>query len=232
AEGAEVEHIRFQEESPQVFHFGFTRLRLAAGSRLAAHTLSTGGRLFRHHYAPSLDGEGIECVLNGLYLAKGDQFADHYMVVDHAKPHGESHEYFNGILADRARGVFHGRILVRPGAQKTDAKQTNKNLLLSEAARATAKPQLEIYADDVKCTHGATIGQLDPDAIFYLRARGIPLEMARRMLIHSFAGEITGRIRQDQVREELEQIVWDWLEALDSVHIGPRDGRNEPVVVQ
>lgn len=230
-EGAEIEHIRFQEESRQVFHLGFTGLHLAAGCRVAAHNLSTGGRLFRHHYAPTLDGEGIECVLNGLYLAKADQLADHYMVVDHAKPRGESHEYFNGILADRARGVFHGRILVRPGAQKTDAKQTNKNLLLSEAARATAKPQLEIYADDVKCTHGATIGQLDPDAIFYLRARGIGLELARRMLVHSFAGEITSRIRRQEVREPLEQIVWDWLEALESVHIDPHDGRTEPVAV-
>src|SRR6185295_19411153 len=124
-----------------------------------------------------------------------------------------SHEYFNGILADKSKGVFHGRILVRSGAQKTDAKQTNKNLLLSDEATVDTKPQLEIYADDVKCTHGATVGQLNDESIFYLRSRGIPLEKARRMLIHAFAGEIIDRIRCEPVREEVDKIVWDRLEA-------------------
>jgi Fe-S cluster assembly protein SufD len=134
------------------------------------------------------------------------------MIVDHAKPHGESHEYFNGILADKSKGVFHGRILVRPDAQKTDAKQTNKNLLLSDDATANTKPQLEIYADDVKCTHGATLGQLNEESIFYLRARCIPIEKARRMLVQAFAGEIIDRVRCSAVREELDQLVWDRLE--------------------
>jgi Fe-S cluster assembly protein SufD len=134
------------------------------------------------------------------------------MIVDHAKPHCDSHEYFNGILDDRARGVFHGRILVQQIAQKTDAKQTNKNLLLSDDATADTKPQLEIYADDVKCTHGATIGQLDDEAIYYLRTRGVPKSVAQRMLVHAFAGEIIDRIGHDELREELDELVWQHLE--------------------
>ena len=138
---------------------------------------------------------------------------DGFWIVEHAQPHCASHEYFNGILDDKSRGVFHGRILVRPNAQKTDAKQTNKNLLLSDDAGADTKPQLEIYADDVKCTHGATIGQLNEESIFYLRSRGIGPETARRMLIHAFAGEIIERIQHEAAREELDKIVWDRLEA-------------------
>lgn len=227
-ENSRLEHARLQDESRASFHFGFVRLHQAANSSVSAHCVSLGARLFRHQYDPCLDGEGAECVLNGLYLAKERQLVDHYMVVDHAKPHCASHEYFNGILAGQARGVFHGRILVRPGAQKTDAKQTNKNLLLSNEARANSKPQLEIYADDVKCTHGATVGQLDPEAVFYLRARGIPEETARRMLVHSFAGEITGRIQHSDLREELDKIVWDWLETIEAAQIGRRDGSETP----
>ena len=130
-----------------------------------------------------------------------------------------SHEYFNGILDDKSKGVFHGRILVRPVAQKTDAKQTNKNLLLSDDATADTKPQLEIYADDVKCTHGATIGQLNDESIFYLRSRGIALEKARRMLIHAFAGEIIERVRCEPAREELDKVVWDRLEQNQQVAV-------------
>jgi len=143
--------------------------------------------------------------------------------VDHARPHCASHEYFNGILADRARGVFHGRILVRPGAQKTDAKQTNKNLLLSDKATADTKPQLEIYADDVKCTHGATVGQLNPESIFYLRSRGIPEATARRMLIHAFAGEIIERVRCAPAREELDRLVWQRLDRHRQVRVDGAD---------
>ena len=156
---------------------------------------------------------GTECVLNGLYMTRGQQLADHHMIVDHAAPHCDSHEYFNGLLDDQSRGVFHGRILVQPGAQKTNAKQTNKNLLLSDDATANTKPQLEIYADDVKCTHGATVGELDADAVFYLRTRGLDACTARRMLMHGFAGEIVERIRHDAAREELDALVWNRLEA-------------------
>jgi Fe-S cluster assembly protein SufD len=167
-----------------------------------------------------MDGEGSDCILNGLYLTKGDQLCDHHMIVEHAKPHCNSHEYFNGIMDGRSRGVFHGRILVQPEAQKTDAKQTNKNLLLSDDATANTKPQLEIYADDVKCTHGATVGQLNDDSIFYLRARGIGLDTARRMLIHAFAGEIIERIKCAAARKELDEVIWDRLE--QNPHVAER----------
>jgi Fe-S cluster assembly protein SufD len=177
------------------------------------HSFALGARLSRNNIRTKLAGEGLECILNGLYLTRGEQLADHHMIVEHAQPHCASHEYFNGILDDKSRGVFHGRILVQPVAQKTDAKQTNKNLLLSDDATADTKPQLEIYADDVKCTHGATIGQLNDESIFYLRSRGIGPETARRMLIHAFAGEIIERIQHEPAREELDKLVWERLEA-------------------
>jgi Fe-S cluster assembly protein SufD len=187
-------------------------VRLGRNCNFIAHSIATGARLSRNNIRAGLAEEGVECVLNGLYVTKEEQLADHHMVVEHAKPHCNSHEYYNGILADKSKGVFHGRILVQPGAQKTDAKQTNKNLLLSDDATIDTKPQLEIYADDVKCTHGATVGQLNEESIFYLRARGIGQETARRMLIHAFAGEIIERIRFAPVREELDRIIWDRLE--------------------
>lgn len=209
---AQVEHLKFQDESISGFHMGALQLRLEAQTNVFAHSVALGAKLSRYNIHTHLGGEGIECILNGLYLTKDDQLADHWMLVEHVKPFCNSHEYFNGILDDRSKGVFHGRILVRPEAQKTDAKQTNKNLLLSEDATANTKPQLEIYADDVKCTHGATIGQLNEESIFYLRSRGIGPETARRILIHAFAGEIIDRIRCEPLREELDHIIWDRLE--------------------
>ncbi len=169
-EGAVVEHCKVQDESPEAFHIAAMHVHLSAKCSFIAHSIATGAKLSRNNIRTSLEGEGVECVLNGLYVTKDDQVADHHMIVDHAKPHCNSHEYYNGILDDRSKGVFHGRILVRPDAQKTDAKQTNKNLLLSESATIDTKPQLEIYADDVKCTHGATIGQLN-ERIHFLSAR-------------------------------------------------------------
>src|SRR5581483_4526233 len=142
-------------------------------SNASVHSFALGARLSRNNIRANLAGEGLECVLNGLYLTRNEQLADHHMIVEHAQPHCASHEYFNGILDDKSKGVFHGRILVRPVAQKTDAKQTNKNLLLSDDATADTKPQLAIYADDVKCTHGATIGQLNDESIFSLRSRSL-----------------------------------------------------------
>lgn len=209
---AVVEHTRFLDEHPAAFHLAALHLHCGRGSHLTAHSIVTGSRLARTNIRAHLAGEGLECVLNGLYLTRGEQLADHHMVVEHAAPHCASHEYFNGILHDRSKGVFHGRILVQPGAQKTDAKQTNKNLLLSDDATVNTKPQLEIYADDVKCTHGATIGQLDDEAIFYLRSRGLGVETARHMLVHAFAGEIIERIQCAPLREELDRLVWDRLE--------------------
>jgi Fe-S cluster assembly protein SufD len=211
-ESAVVEHCKFQDESPSAFHVTALHAHLGRSCNFISHSIATGAKLSRNNIRTALSGEGVECVLNGLYLTKGDQLADHHMIVEHAQPHCNSHEYYNGILDGRSKGVFHGRILVRQAAQKTDAKQTNKNLLLSEEATADTKPQLEIYADDVKCTHGATIGQLNEESIFYLRSRGIGAETARRMLIHAFAGEIIERIRHAPAREELDKAVWEKLE--------------------
>jgi Fe-S cluster assembly protein SufD len=211
-EGAWLEHCKFQDESLNAFHVASVHAHLGRTANLIAHSFSTGARLSRNNIRTKLAAEGVECVLNGLYLTREDQLADHHMIVEHAQPHCNSHEYYNGILDGRSKGVFHGRILVRQPAQKTDAKQTNKNLLLSDDATVDTKPQLEIYADDVKCTHGATIGQLNDESIFYLRTRGITEDRARQMLIHAFAGEIIERIRCPAVREELDRVIWDRLE--------------------
>lgn len=215
-----VEHCKFQDESNEAFHIAALHSHLSRSVNFSSHSIVTGAKLSRNNIRTTLDGEGIEAVLNGVYLTDGDQLADHHMIVDHAKPRCASHEYFNGILSGKSRGVFHGRILVRPDAQKTDAKQTNKNLLLSDDASADAKPQLEIYADDVKCTHGATVGQLNEESIYYLRSRGIGLDTARRMLIHAFAGEIIDRVKHDALREELDALVWDRLEQHEGVAVG------------
>jgi len=218
-----VEHVKFQDENPHAFHIAGLAAHFGRASNVVSHSIALGAKLARTNIHANLAGEELECILNGLYLTRGDQLADHHMIVEHAQPHCASHEYFNGILADKSKGVFHGRILVRPGAQKTDAKQTNKNLLLSEDATVDTKPQLEIYADDVKCTHGATIGQLNEESIFYLRARGIGAETARRMLIHAFAGEIIERVRHAPAREELDKLVWERLEQ------NPRVGERKSV---
>ncbi len=204
---ASVELLKLQDESRESFHLATLAVHAGRGSRVRLHSVALGARLSRTNIHATLAGEGAECLLNGLYVVGGEQLADHYMIVDHAVPHGTSHEYFNGILDGKARGVFHGRIIVEPDAQKTDAKQTNKNLLLSEDATIDTKPQLEIYADDVKCTHGATVGQLSDEAIFYLRSRGIPREKARRMLIEAFAGEIVDRIADEGLRRVLSERV-------------------------
>jgi Fe-S cluster assembly protein SufD len=214
-----MEHVKFQDESLSAYHIASIHAHLGARSNVIAHSIATGARLSRNSIRTKLAGKGLECILNGLYLTKGEQLADHHMVVEHAEPNCNSHEYYNGILDDRSKGVFHGRILVRPEAQKTDAKQTNKNLLLSDNATVDTKPQLEIYADDVKCTHGATVGQLNEESIFYLRARGIGLDKARRMLIHAFAGEIMDRIKCDAARTHLDQIVWGRLEQNSDVAV-------------
>ncbi|HUA67088.1 MAG TPA: Fe-S cluster assembly protein SufD [Candidatus Saccharimonadales bacterium] len=212
-DNAALEHVKFQDEAPDAFHLATIAGNLGRTSNVNVHSFALGAKLSRNNIRTKLAGEGLECILNGLYLTRGEQLADHHMIVEHAQPHCASHEYFNGILDDKSKGVFHGRIYVHPVAQKTDAKQTNKNLLLSDDATADTKPQLEIYADDVKCTHGATIGQLNNEAIFYLRSRGLGEETARRMLIHAFAGEIIARVKHDAVREELDKVVWDRLEA-------------------
>ncbi len=213
ADNARIEHVKFQDEAAAAYHIATIQGQFGRTSHVNVHSFAMGAKLSRNNIRAKLAGEGLECILNGLYLTKDEQLADHHMIVEHAQPHCASHEYFNGILDDKSKGVFHGRILVRQIAQKTDAKQTNKNLLLSDDATADTKPQLEIYADDVKCTHGATIGQLNDESIFYLRSRGLSTETARRMLIHAFAGEIIERIQCEGAREELDKLVWDRIEA-------------------
>jgi Fe-S cluster assembly protein SufD len=212
-DNANVEHVKLQDEAADAYHLATIAGEFGRASNVSVHSIALGAKISRNNIRTNLAGEGLECILNGLYLTKDEQLADHHMIVEHAQPHCASHEYFNGILDDKSKGVFHGRILVREIAQKTDAKQTNKNLLLSDDATADTKPQLEIYADDVKCTHGATIGQLNSESIFYLRSRGMSLDTAKQMLIHAFAGEIIERIKCEPAREVIDKLVWDRLEA-------------------
>jgi Fe-S cluster assembly protein SufD len=210
---ARVEHIKLQDEAAGAYHIATIAGEFGRASHVNVHSFALGAKISRNNIRTKLAGEGLECILNGLYLTRDEQLADHHMIVEHAQPHCASHEYFNGILDDKSKGVFHGRIYVHPIAQKTDAKQTNKNLLLSDDATADTKPQLEIYADDVKCTHGATIGQLNAESIFYLRSRGMSQDTARQMLIHAFAGEIIERIQCAPARAVIDKLVWDRLEA-------------------
>ncbi len=203
-ESAIVDHYKVQQESDEAYHVASMHVNAARGATFSSHSFSLGGRLARNDVFAILDGEGAECTLNGLYVADGDRLVDNHTSIDHAKAHCPSHEIYKGILGGKARAVFNGKIIVRQDAQKTDAKQTNRALLLSDTAQINTKPQLEIFADDVKCTHGAAIGQLDDDAIFYLRARGLTYLEARDMLIHAFAGDILDRVKIDGLRAALE----------------------------
>jgi Fe-S cluster assembly protein SufD len=203
-ENAVVDHYKVQEESFEAFHVAAMHVHAARSANFSSHSFSLGGRLARNDVNALLDGDGAECTLNGLYLADGERLVDNHTMIDHAKPHCPSHEVYKGILGGKARAIFNGKIVVRQDAQKTDAKQTNRALLLSDNASINTKPQLEIFADDVKCTHGAAIGQLDEDAIFYLRARGLTYFEARDMLIHAFAGQILDRVKIDSLKRALE----------------------------
>ena len=206
-DGARVDFHRVQRESPRAYHVAATQTHQGRDSTVNLHTVAFGGALARHDIGAVMAGPGGTLILNGLYLLAGTQHADHHTTIDHAADHCESHEYFNGVLDDKSRGVFTGRIIVRPGAQKTDSKQTNNNLLLSPDAHADSQPQLEIYADDVKCTHGSTVGPLDPRALFYLRSRGVSEHEARRLLTYGFAAEILGRMGVASLRAQLDAIV-------------------------
>jgi Fe-S cluster assembly protein SufD len=206
-DGAQAEYYRVQREGRRAYHVGTTHAQQGRDSVLRLHAVALGGALARHDVTTVLAGAGAELILNGLYVLGGSQHADHHTVIDHARPHCASHEFFNGVLAESAHGVFNGRIIVRPGAQRTDSKQTNNNLLLSTAARADSQPQLEIYADDVKCTHGSTVGPLDETALFYLRSRGLARDAAQSLLTYGFAAEILGRMERPRVRERLDRLV-------------------------
>jgi len=206
--GAVIDHYKVQRESLAAFHMATFQVQGERASVPSSHSISIGGALVRNDVNAVLDGEGIDCILNGLYFGDGRQVVDNHMRVEHAKPHCASHELYKGVLDGKSRAVFNGLIHVHKGAQKTDAKQSNRNLLLSRDAIANSNPQLEIYADDVKCTHGSTVGQLDEDAIFYLRSRGIGIEAARSLLTYAFASELVERIPVEPVRHALEEFLF------------------------
>ncbi len=206
-ENAGLEYYRVQQESHKAFHIATLQVHQSRNSRFTAHAASFGAQLARTDINVLLAAEGAECTLNGLYMIGGRQHVDFHTTVDHAKPHGTSREYFKGILDGHARGVFNGRVHVHPDAQKTDSAQSNNNLLLSRNAEVDSKPELEIYADDVKCSHGATVGQLDEDMLFYLRARGIDAAAARGLLTYGFAQDVIDRMSLAPVRGRLEDVL-------------------------
>ncbi len=206
-QGARLDHYALQRESEAAFHVSTELVRLGRDASFTSHTFTFGGGLVRNDLNARLEGEGASLVLNGLYYATGSAHVDTHMTVDHAAPHCESHELYKGVLDGKASAVFNGLIHVHPGAQKTNAKQSNRNLLLSREALANSNPQLRIYADDVKCTHGSTVGQLDDDAIFYLRSRGLGRDEARSLLTRAFAGEIVERVKPAALRAQLEALL-------------------------
>ncbi len=210
-ENAALTHYKVQQESLEAFHVGALHVHTSRNARFSSHSFTLGGRIVRNDAGAILDGEGGDCTLNGLYLADRDRLVDNHTTIDHAKPHCGSHEIYKGILGGASRAVFNGKIIVRQDAQKTDAKQTNRALLLTDGATINTKPQLEIFADDVKCTHGAAIGQLDDEAIFYLRARGMTYAEARDMLIHAFAGQVLDGVTVEPLRAALETELFDQL---------------------
>ena len=202
-EGAEVDHYKLQEESLQAFHVATLEVRQERASKFASHSISFGGRLVRNDINVLQNAEGARSTLNGLFMVNGRQHVDFHTCIDHAKPNGASEETYKGILDGHARGVFNGRVKVHPDAQKTDAHQSNKNLLLSRNAEIDTKPELEIYADDVKCSHGATVGQLDEQSLYYLRSRGIGEREARGLLTYGFARDILDRVELVALQQKL-----------------------------
>ena len=216
-EGSAMRHYKLQYESPDAFHVAAQQLYLAGGSSIASHSMSFGGGLVRNDLGAVLNGEGADCTLNGLYLVKGRQLVDNHLTVEHARPACSSRELYKGILEEQSRAVFNGRIHVHPDAQQTDAEQTNHNLILSDKALVNSNPQLEIFADDVKCTHGSTTGQLDEDALFYLRSRGIGEGAARSLLIYAFASDCIEQVEFKPVRKDLRELLIDRLPQSDIV---------------
>ncbi len=206
--GSVVDHYKVQRESVQAFHVASLDLSQQRSASVSNYSLSLGAALARNDIRAELGGDGAEVTLNGLYVVRGSQHVDHHTVIDHQVAHCTSRELYKGILDDEASGVFNGRVIVRADAQKTDAKQSNKNLLLSKEALVNSNPQLEIHADDVKCAHGATIGQLDAEALFYLRSRGIGLDEARKILTEGFMADVSDRIRVDAVRKALRGLLF------------------------
>ena len=207
-DGAVVDHYKLQLEGPRAYHVATMQVQLGRSANFSSHSISLGGALVRNDVNAVLS-EGTEATLNGLYIVNGTQHIDNHTVIDHAKPHGTSHEMYKGILDGKANAVFNGRIIVRKDAQKTDSKQTNKNLVLSDEAVINTKPELQILADDVRCTHGATIGQLDAESLFYMQSRGIGKSDARNLLTYAFAQDIVDRIKVQSLRDSLERILFE-----------------------
>ncbi len=204
---ARLEHIKLQDECKESYHIATIQAELAPDSRFINHSIALGAKLSRHNIHLHLNGKNIDALLFGLYAMEDDQLCDHHTLVDHRKPHCGSHEFYHGILGDKSRGVFNGKIFVHQEAQKTDAKQTNRAILLSRDAIVDTKPQLEIFADDVKCTHGATVGEMNDAAVHYLRCRGISEQKARVMLTQAFAREIIDRIEDEDLRGHAGRLV-------------------------
>jgi len=210
-ENATVSHYMIEREHRRALNVSTLRIQQERSANVASHSLLLGGGLVRNNVHPVLAGEGGECLINGLFVGEGRQHLDNYMYVEHAQPHCSSRQFYNGILDGHSHGVFHGRIVVHKDAQKTDAKQTNRNLLLSDDAQIDTKPQLEIYADDVKCTHGATIGQIEENALFYLQSRGLDELSARRLLLLAFASECLDRMKPGAARDHAERLIHSQL---------------------
>ena len=208
ADRAVVDHYKVQQESASAFHIATLQATLGRSAAFSSHNISLGGALVRNDVNATLS-TGSDATLNGLYIVNGTQHVDNHTIIDHAMPHGTSHELYKGILDGQASAVFNGRIIVRKDAQKTDSKQTNKNLVLSDEAVIDTKPELQILADDVRCTHGATIGQLDGEAMFYLQSRGIGKSDARSLLTWAFAQDIVDRVRIVPLRNSLERILFE-----------------------
>lgn len=209
--GAGIKHCKLLQEGPAAAHIAGIHAEQAARSHFYSHVFTLGGRLVRNDITSRLNEPGCLCTLDGLYLLDGKQHVDHHTRIDHLAPSGTSREYYRGIMDGESRGVFNGKVVVHPGADKTDAHQANHNLLLSRQAEVDTKPQLEIFADDVKCTHGATVGQLDDDSLFYLRSRGIDADLAQSMLVYGFANDIIGRVGVPDLRTRVEHLVLDRL---------------------
>ncbi|HEX8708658.1 MAG TPA: Fe-S cluster assembly protein SufD [Pyrinomonadaceae bacterium] len=213
AEGAELEHYKVQRESLEAFHVATTNAGLGRNSRYNSTAITLGAGLSRHDINVVLDQEGAECWVDGLYLVGTGQHTDTHSVIDHRRPHCTSHQLYKGILDGKSRAVFNGKIFVREGAQQTDARQANRNLLLSNEARVDTKPQLEIFADDVKCAHGATVGQLEEEELFYLSSRGLHPDIARNLLTYGFAEEVIDKIKLESIKAQLDEAVLNRLQA-------------------
>jgi Fe-S cluster assembly protein SufD len=205
---AVVDHYKVQQETVNAFHIATLEATIGRSATFASHSISLGGALVRNDVNATLS-EGSDATLNGLYIVNGTQHVDNHTMIDHTMPHGTSHELYKGILDGKAHAVFNGKIIVRKDAQKTDSKQTNKNLVLSDDAVVDTKPELQIFADDVRCTHGATIGQLDGEALFYLQSRGIGKSQARSLLTYAFAQDVVDRIKVQSLRDSLERILFE-----------------------